>query len=255
MSWKAYISDVNVEVLRRAAEILGGKGALREVLRVSLRQLDRWMLGTERPPSYVFLKLVDIVAERPTTAASETVRQSIQLRRKAKLVNQAAVEARLRADKVLKASLARSKEIRAGLLKEAAMLMRSDAASLQVLDAKKDELLLLGWTGFHPNSASYWQRVAVGNESTCGAALKERQRVIVADVNDPNYALTREGIACYELSGLVAVQSTPLVSRGGHLLGMISTHWRRVHQPAERDLARFDVLARRAADALESTRL
>ena len=134
------------------------------------------------------------------------------------------------------------------------MLMRSDAASMQVLDVEKEELLLLGWKGFHPDSAANWQRVSVGNESTCGAALKERQRVIVADVNDPNYGLTQEGIAQYKLSRLVAVQSTPLVSRDGHLLGMISTHWRRAHQPAECDLAQFDVLARQAADVLESAR-
>ena len=55
------------------------------------------------------------------------------------------------------------------------------------------------------------------------------------------------------LSRLVAVQSTPLVSRDGRL-GMISTHWRRVHQPAQRDLARLDLLARKAADVLESAR-
>lgn len=216
-----------------------------------MRQLDLWMLGIERPPSYVFLKAVDIIAEQPLAAVSEVVRRSIQLRRKAELVNQAAIEARLRADEVLKASFERSKERRAGLLREAAMLMRSDAASMQVLDVEKDELLLLGWRGFHPDSAAHWQRVSIGNESTCGAALKERQRVIVADVNDPTYGLTQEGIAHYKLSRLVAVQSTPLVSRDGHLLGMISTHWRRVHQPAERDLGRFDVLARTVADVLE----
>ena len=131
------------------------------------------------------------------------------------------------------------------------MQMRSDAASVQLLDVEKNELLLLGWKGFHPDSAAHWQRVACGPESTCGAALKDRQRVIVADVNDPACGLTQGGIACYELSGLVAVQSTPLVSRDGRLLGMLSTHWRRLHQPAERDFALFDVLARQAADVLD----
>lgn len=169
-------------------------------------------------------------------------------------MNQAALEARLRADEVLKASFDRSKEIRTRQMMEAIMLMRSDAASMQVLDVENNELLLLGWSGFHPASAAHWHRVAVGNESTCGAALKERERVIVADVNDPTYGLTQEGIAQYALSKLVAVQSTPLVSADGRLLGMISTHWQRVHQPAERDLARFDVLARQVADALESMR-
>ena len=219
-----------------------------------MRQLDLWMLGIERPPSYAFLKAVDVIAEQPTTAGSQAVRRSTQLRRKAELINRAAIEARRRADEVLKASFERSKEIRARLLKEAAMLMRSDAASLQVLDVERNELLLLGWKGFHPDSAAHWQRVAVGRESTCGAALMECRRVVVADVKNPAYGLTQEGIADYELSGLVAVQSTPLVSRDGRVLGMMSTHWRRFHQPADRDLAEFDVLARQAADALESMR-
>jgi PAS domain S-box-containing protein len=55
----------------------------------------------------------------------------------------------------------------------------------------------------------------------------------------------------YRRSKIRAVQSTPLVSRSGKLLGMISTHWREPHQPAERALWRLDVLARQAADLIE----
>lgn len=248
------MSAVHVEVLRRAAEVVGGQAALRQVLRVSMRQLDAWMNGTESPPSYVFLKAVDIIAEQPNTAAPDVVRRSMELRRQSELVRQAATAARSMADDVLgraAAAFAHSKEIR-GLLESAAMQMRSDAASVQLLDAEKNELLLLGWKGFHPDSAAQWQRVPCGSESTCGIAFKERQRVIVADVSDPAWGLTQEGIACYKLSGLVAVQSTPLVSRDGRLLGMLSTHWRGSHEPAERDLAQFDVLARQAAVVLAS---
>ena len=212
------------------------------------------MLGIERPPSYVFLKAVDIIAEEPNAAGPDAVRRSMELRRQSQLVREAATAARSRADDVLSraaAAFQRSKELRGRLLDSAVMQMRSDAASVQLLDAEKNELLLLGWRGFHPDSAAHWQRVACGPESTCGAALKERQRVIVADVNDPASGLTQEGIACYKLSELIGVQSTPLVSRDGRLLGMLSTHWRRPHQPGERDLALFDVLARQAADVLE----
>ena len=224
------------------------------MLRVSMRQLDLWMLGTERPPRYVFLRAVDIIAEQSSPAARGAVRQSLELRRESELARQAAAAARSRVDQALtKAATAveRSKEMRARLVEEAAMLMRSDAARVQLLDVEKEELLLLGWKGFHPDSAAHWQRVSVGSGSTCGAAMKERQRVIVADVNDPACGLTQEGIAHYKLSKLVAVQSTPLVSRDGRLLGMLSTHWRRTRQPAERDLVLFDVLARQAADVLE----
>jgi signal transduction histidine kinase len=47
------------------------------------------------------------------------------------------------------------------------------------------------------------------------------------------------------------VQSTPLLSRSGRVLGMISTHRREPHQPAERALRLLDVLARQAADLIE----
>src|SRR5206468_3618192 len=50
-----------------------------------------------------------------------------------------------------------------------------------------------------------------------------------------------------------AVQSTPLVSRSGRLLGMISTHWREPHRPTERAFRLLDVLARQAADLIERT--
>jgi PAS domain S-box-containing protein len=52
-------------------------------------------------------------------------------------------------------------------------------------------------------------------------------------------------------SSIRAAQSTPLVSRSGQLLGMISTHCREPHQPTERTLRSLDVLARQAADLIE----
>ena len=49
------------------------------------------------------------------------------------------------------------------------------------------------------------------------------------------------------------MQSTPLISRTGRMLGMISTHWSQVHQPSDHDLRLLDVLARQAADLIERT--
>jgi PAS domain S-box-containing protein len=56
-------------------------------------------------------------------------------------------------------------------------------------------------------------------------------------------------------SGIRAVQSTPLISRSGQLLGMISTHWREPHQPTKLALRTFDVLARQAADLIDRARI
>src|SRR5690606_12391953 len=55
-------------------------------------------------------------------------------------------------------------------------------------------------------------------------------------------------------AGIRAVQTTPLYSRAGALLGMLSTHWRRPHAPSESEFRALDVLARQAADLTERLR-
>ena len=55
----------------------------------------------------------------------------------------------------------------------------------------------------------------------------------------------------YLQTGIHAAQTTPLISRSGHLLGMISTHWREPHEPPEAKLRLLDLLARQAADFIE----
>jgi PAS domain S-box-containing protein len=55
----------------------------------------------------------------------------------------------------------------------------------------------------------------------------------------------------YRRSGIRSVQSTPLRSRSGRLLGMLSTHWRTPLTPGEGDFRLFDALARQAADMIE----
>src|SRR5436190_14084977 len=51
--------------------------------------------------------------------------------------------------------------------------------------------------------------------------------------------------------GIRAVQSTPLTSRGGAILGMISTHWDEPHELGDRERRLLDILARQAADLVE----
>jgi len=47
------------------------------------------------------------------------------------------------------------------------------------------------------------------------------------------------------------VQTTPLLSRNGNMVGMLSTHWRVVHEPPERALLLLDIVVRQAADLIE----
>jgi PAS domain S-box-containing protein len=141
------------------------------------------------------------------------------------------------------------------VLDAAIKLMSADMGSLQRFYPEQRELRLLAWKGFHPYSAAFWERVHLKSASTCGAALSARHRVMVPDVEASDFMAGTVDLDAYHQSGICAVQSTPLVSRSGQLLGMISTHWREPHQPTERAFRLFDVLARQAADLIERTQV
>jgi PAS domain S-box-containing protein len=113
------------------------------------------------------------------------------------------------------------------------------------------ELRLLAFRGFNAQAAKFWESVRADSESTCGAALHTGKRVIAPDVDKCDFMAGTEDQATYLQTGIHAVQTTPLLSRSGKMLGMISTHWRAPHQPSERDLRLLDILARQAADLLE----
>jgi PAS domain-containing protein len=132
--------------------------------------------------------------------------------------------------------------------------MSSDMASMQMLDPKRNQLRLLAWKGFHPQSAAFWEWVHFDSTTTCGLALSAGCRVVVPDIETCDFVAGTADLDEYRRSTIRAVQSTPLVSRSGQLQGMISTHLREPHKPSERALQRLDVLARQAADLIERSR-
>jgi two-component system CheB/CheR fusion protein len=139
------------------------------------------------------------------------------------------------------------------ILDAALVIMRADAGSIQMMEAEPNALRLLVWQGFHPESAAFWERVGLDSNSSSGEALRAGQRVVVPDTETCDFLAGAPDLEAYCRSGIRAMQSTPLVSRSGRLLGMISTHWHQPYEPPERALRLLDVLARQAADLIERT--
>jgi signal transduction histidine kinase len=137
----------------------------------------------------------------------------------------------------------------------ASRIMRSEFASMQMLSpehGKGDVLKLLAFRGFSPEAAKFWEWVGIDSAgTTCGRALRTHRRVIVPDVEECDYMQGTEDLAMFRQTGIRSCQTTPLVSRSGRLVGMISTHWSYPHAPSERDLRLWDILARQAADLIE----
>ena len=135
-----------------------------------------------------------------------------------------------------------------------AAIMRSDFATMQMLypdRGPKGELRLLASRGLTPEGAKTWEWVGVDTGSSCGQALRTGKRAIAPNVETCDFLAGTDGLIALLDAGIRASQSTPLFSRSGRMLGMISSHWRQPHTPAERDLRLLDILARQAADLIE----
>jgi PAS domain S-box-containing protein len=137
------------------------------------------------------------------------------------------------------------------VLDAAISLMSADMGSMQKYDPEQDQLRLLVSRGFGPESVASFERVNRDSATSCGRALSVGRRVIVPDIECSDFMTGSADLDVSRRAGIRAMHTTPLVSRSGRLLGMISTHWEKPHHPTEHELRALDVLARQAADLVE----
>lgn len=115
------------------------------------------------------------------------------------------------------------------------------------------ELKLLCSRGLPPEAVGFWQWVRPTAYSSCTVALKRGSRAVIPDFEAWDEIAGTDDLLAFQRTGIRSAQTTPLRSRNGALLGMISTHWSEPHEPSERDLRLLDILARQAADLLDRT--
>ena len=139
------------------------------------------------------------------------------------------------------------------ILAAAVSITNADGGTLQLLDEATHELTFAAIKGLDPELIASFERVSANSRSSCGQALASGKRAWVEfdvpESEDPDGSLRRH--AAY---GLHSAQSTPLVSRSGRVLGMVSTHWRERRTLSDRDGQFLDLLSRQAADLIERTR-
>ena len=87
--------------------------------------------------------------------------------------------------------------------------------------------------------------------AACGTALQRGERIIVEDVTTSPLFVGSPAYDVMLAAQARAVQSTPLITRAGRMLGMFSTHYRTPHRPTPGEIHLLDILARPAADAIE----
>lgn len=125
--------------------------------------------------------------------------------------------------------------------------------NIQFLDPATGKLRMVAHRGFSGHFLAYFAES--GWDATCESAATLHRRVIVEDVLElPRGTVSDESLQVVLGEGIRAIQSTPLVSRDGRLLGMLSSHFAAPHRPGERELRLVDLLARQAADLIETRR-
>jgi PAS domain S-box-containing protein len=136
------------------------------------------------------------------------------------------------------------------LVEAAIAVTHADRGTMQALDADTGELRLLEASGFPQEFRDAFARVPRDAPTSCAAALRDGTRVVVDYADDSRVAGTASARAHLD-AGIRAAQSTPLVTRSGRMVGMLSTHWNRAYTLPARQTYLLDTLARQAADLIE----
>jgi len=130
-------------------------------------------------------------------------------------------------------------------------LTGADMGNLRILDHQTNSLHIAAQSGFGRRFLEFFNIVPL-NQGACGAAVSRGQRVIVDDVaEDPIFRGTELKEILFG-EGVRAVQSIPLTTASGQLVGVLSTHFR-VAKPSRQQLFQItDAFAQEVAELIRS---
>lgn len=137
------------------------------------------------------------------------------------------------------------------VLSAAMSVQGTDLGVLSLCDTERGGLTVKVNSGFDEviNDGQWLTSGAV----ICGTCYEQGQRLVIEDVEaEPAFAAYRE-IA--RIVGFRASHSTPLFTRNGNIIGVLSVHFRQPHRPSEREMRLIDLYARMASDIIENARL
>jgi C4-dicarboxylate-specific signal transduction histidine kinase len=130
-------------------------------------------------------------------------------------------------------------------------IQQADFGSVELYNPKLQVFEIAAHRGFSAKFLEYF--AVVDHSSTAfGRATHARKRVVIEDVQTYEPWAPHRHLAA--AAGFRAVQSTPLFSREGEMLGMISTHFKHPHRSSDRELRLTDLYARQAAEMIERKR-
>lgn len=123
---------------------------------------------------------------------------------------------------------------------------------LSLGDLEQDGLRVGASIGFDDTFLNQIEFVKAG-DGVYGTCFQERRRIIVEDLErEPDFEAFRNTARA---AGIKSIHSTPLITRSGKIIGVLSTHFREAHRPSDREIHLCNLCARQAVDFIENARL
>ena len=208
----------------------------------------RWVLDTGTPTYEANNKFAGYIGScidmTDLKHSSEALRQ-IQ----ARLTDELSAKSRLQELSAQLVPQGELKPLLQAILAAAADLTGTDKGNIQIYDPQTEKLRIFVHQGLGRRLLKHFAED--GWVATCAQAASKTERVIVPDVQILEALRGTVELEIVMEDGIRSIQSTPLISRDGRLLGMLNNHYRTPGGPDDQKLRYIDLLARQAADLIE----
>jgi two-component system CheB/CheR fusion protein len=140
------------------------------------------------------------------------------------------------------------------ILDAAIELIEADFGTMQLRDIDGSLLRIVVHRGFDQPFLDRFGQIATDDPRTCSSvAFSEGRQVVIEDVlAEPRLAPNHDA---FRAAGVRGVQSTPLYTSAGKLVGILSTHFRTPRRLSDHHLRLIRICARQAADAINAYQL
>ena len=118
-----------------------------------------------------------------------------------------------------------------------------------IYDSFSQTMNILAHRGFTEEFITRLEKLPVDPDAPCSLAMASGNRVIVEDMESYPKAPCIRAMASE--AGYRGMQCTPLISRDGELLGIVSSQFANPHRPSEHELRLLDLYLVHATDTIE----
>jgi PAS domain S-box-containing protein len=130
----------------------------------------------------------------------------------------------------------------------------TDRGCLQLVSDDGQRLEMYAYQGYTEDNAFIQHFRYTGTKAACDVVRRDRTRLLIEDVETFGPLQGTQDREVALAAGIRATQSTPLITRGSGLVGVLSNQFRQPHLPTEHQLQLLDLLAWTAADFVERHR-